>query len=293
MLIREVHEDLIPQVTGFLAQQREFGNCGNWDGLFRYGWKRSEYPYGYAALDGNRVVAFIGTIFSERVIQGKKVVYCNLSTWIVDFNYRAMLLGLLLLERIFKTKDVFISSLTPSESSRDISEKMGFRLLEHTQITVPMFPAVVPAPNGNGSLLISFDIREIRNHLGDEDRAICDDHSGLPCTHFIIKANSGGLYCYGIGTSSTLRRLRALGAKWLNLCYLSNVDVFVRNFQSFKEYVWTHGRFLLLRYDSRLIPYRLSSIQFKTKRARQFKSAAFTSCDIDNLYSELVTFNKY
>lgn len=293
MVIREVHGDLIPHVTDFLAQQREFGNRRDWDGLFRYSWKRNEYPYGYAAMDGNKVVAFIGTIFSERVIQGKKVPYCNLSTWIVDSDYRARLLGLLILERIFKMKDVFISSLTPSESSRDISEKMGFRLLEHSQITVPMFPAVAPAPNGNANLLISFDGREIRNHLGEEDRAIYDDHSGLQCTHFLIKGNSTSLYCYGIGTSWTLRRLHAFGAKWLNLCYLSNVDVFVRNFQCFKKYVWRHGRFILLRYDSRLIPYRLSSIQFKTKRSRQFKSAAFTSSHIDNLYSELVTFNKY
>lgn len=293
MVIREVHEDLIPQVTDFLAQQRELGNCRDWDGLFRYGWKRNEYPYGYAAMDGNRVVAFIGTIFSERVIQGKKIPYCNLSTWIVDSNYRSRLLGLLILERIFKMKDVLISSLTPSESSRDISEKMGFKLLEHRQITVPMFPRAAPDPSGNGNLLISFDGHEIRTHLGDEDRAIYDDHSGLKCTHFLVKEKGTGMYCYGIGTSSTLRRLRAFGAKWLNLCYLSNVDVFVRNFLFFKKYVWKHGRFLLLRYDSRLIPSRLSSIEFKTKRARQFKSASYPSCHVDNLYSELVTFNKY
>lgn len=293
MVIREVHEDLIPEVTDFLAQQAEFGNRRDWDGLFRYSWKRNEYPYGYAAIDGNNVVAFIGTIFSERVIQGKKVPYCNLSTWIVDSNYRSRLLGLLILERIFKMKDVFISSLTPSESSRDISEKMGFQLLEHSQITVPMFPGAAPALNGNGNLLISFDSHEIRDHLCDEDRAIYDDHSGLKCTHFLVKETASGMYCYGIATSSTLRRLRAFDAKWLNLCYLSNVDVFVRNFLCFKKHAWRHGRFLLLRYDSRLIPFRLSSIEFKTKRARQFRSAAHTSCHVDNLYSELVTFNKY
>lgn len=293
MVIREVHEDLIPQVRDFLALQPEFGNRRDWDGLFRYGWKRNEYPYGYAAMDGNKVVAFIGTIYSDRVILGKKIPYCNLSTWIVDSSYRSRLLGLLILERIFKAKDVLISSLTPSESSRDISEKMGFRLLEHSQITVPMFPGFALALNGNRDLLISFDVQEIPNHLGDEDRTIYEDHIGLDCTHFLVKEKATGMYCYGIGTSSTLRRLRALSAKWLNLCYLSNVDVFVRNFLCFKKCVWRHGRFLLLRYDSRLIPSRLSSFEFKTRRARQFKSAAHTSCHVDNLYSELVTFNKY
>lgn len=293
MIIREVHEDLIPQVMDFLSQQREFGNCRSWDGLFRYRWKRNEYPYGYAAMDGDNVVAFIGTIYSERVIHGKKVPYCNLSTWIVDSGYRSMLLGLLVLERIFKVKDVFVSSLTPSDSSKDISEKMGFRPLERSQITIPIFPRVALILNGNRNLLISFDGQEIRDHLGMEDRAIYDDHSGLQCAHFMVKENATGLYCYGIGTSSTVRRLSALGAKWLNLCYLSNVDLFVRNFQCFKRCLWMHGRFLLLRYDSRLIPRRLSSIELKTERARQFKSAEFTSCHLDNLYSELVTFNKY
>jgi hypothetical protein len=244
-------------------------------------------------MDGDKVVAFIGTIYSERVIQGKTVPYCNLSTWIVDSKYRSMLLGRLILERIFKVKDVFISSLTPSDSSRDISEKMGFKLLERCQITIPIFPQVALALNGNRDLLISFDAHEIQNQLSNEDRVIYEDHCGLGCTHFVVKEKDTGLYCYGIGTTSTVRRLRPFGAKWLNLCYLSNVDVFVRNFQYLKKYLWRHGRFLLLRYDSRLIPNPLSFIEFKSRKARQFKSAVFSSCQLDNLYSELVTFNKY
>ncbi|HZD13507.1 MAG TPA: hypothetical protein VE177_08335, partial [Candidatus Binatus sp.] len=290
MVIREVQEDLIPQVTDFLARQREFGNRRDWDGLFNYSWKRKEYPYGYAAMDGNKVVAFIGTIYSDRVIEGKTVPYCNMSTWIVDSNYRSMLLGRMILERIFKVKDVFISSLTPSDSSREISEKMGFQLLERYQITIPIFPRVAQALNGSREPLISFEGQEIQNHLSREDRVIYEDHRGLKCTHFLVKERATGLYCYGIGTTATLRRLRSFGAKWLNLCYLSNVDVFARNFQRLKKYFWKYGRFLLLRYDSRLIPYAISSIELKSRRARQFKSAAFSSCNLDNLYSELVTF---
>jgi hypothetical protein len=291
MVIREVHEDMIQPTKEFLAQQQEFGFSQDWEGLFRYRWKRKEYPYGYAAMDGDKMVGFIGTIYSERVIQGKKVPYCNMSTWVVDANYRSRLLGLFILERIFKMKDVFITSLTPSDSSRDVSEKMGFKLLESDQITIPILPRLSLALNGNR--LISFDVHEIRKHLGEEDQAIYEDHRDLACTHFLIKEKDTGLYCYGIGTSSILRRLRFLGAKWFNLCYVSNVGVFVRNFPYLRNCLWKRGKFMLLRYDSRLIPNRISSLEIKSKRARQFKSKEFNSCHVDNLYSELVTFNKY
>jgi hypothetical protein len=293
VVIREVHEDLIAPTKEFLGRQEEFGQGQSWEGLFRYNWKKKEYPYGYAALDGERVVGFIGTIFSERVVQGKKVPYCNITTWAVDADYRAMLLGLRLLEPIFKRKDVLITSLTPSDSSRDISEKMGFKLLEEEQVSVPILPRLWPMPGQQEDRRISFDREEIGKQLEGEDRTIFEDHRELDCVHFLIKERDKGLYCYGIGTTSVLRRLRFLGAKWLNLCYLSNAEVFERNLPNLRNSLLKRGRFLLLRYDSRLIPERLSRIEFRDKRARQFKSKEFSSCKVDNLYSELVTFNKY
>ncbi|MGA2812611.1 MAG: hypothetical protein ABSG16_14500 [Candidatus Acidiferrum sp.] len=292
IVIREVHEDLILSAKAFLTQRPEFGFRQDWEGLFNYPWKREEYPYGYAAMDGDRMVGFIGSIYSQREIAGQNRPYCNLSTWVVDADYRSMLLGLRILRPILDTKDVFISSLTPSDSSRDISEKMGFKLLESEQITVPIVP--LPAlPNGKRHYSVSFAAAEIRTHLSEEHRAILDDHASLPCTHFLIREVNTGLYCYGIGTSFPVRRLRYFGARWLNLCYLSDAGLFARNFGQVKLDFWRQERFFLLRYDARLIPGRISTIELKDKRARQFKSKESTFCSLDNLYSEIVTFNKY
>jgi acetoacetyl-CoA synthetase len=293
IVIREVHEDLIAAAKAFLAQRPEFGFRQDWEGLFNYPWKLKGYPYGYAAMDGDKMVGFVGSIYSEREIAGQNRPYCNLSTWVVDAEYRSMLLGLRMLRPIFDTKDVFISSLTPSDSSRDISEKMGFKALESEQITIPILPLPTLSFGGKSDYSVSFAAAEIRNDLSDEHRAILDDHSSLACTHFLIRERNSGGYCYGVGTSFQVRRLRYFGARWLNLCYLSDANLFVRSFRQAKPEFWRQERFLLLRYDARLIPGKLSAIELKDKRARQFRSKESIFCSVDNLYSEIVTFNKY
>lgn len=53
-------------------------------------------PFGYVLKDGNKIVGFLGTMFSERIINKKKYTYCNLHTWIVNESHRLSSYQLLL-----------------------------------------------------------------------------------------------------------------------------------------------------------------------------------------------------
>src|ERR1700730_11928855 len=113
MVIQEVGEDLVESAKAFLSNREEFGFFNKWEGLFNYAWKLEAFPYGYAVLDGERIVAFIGTIFSERIVDGRKRICCNMTTWLVEEAYRPRMLARLLLNPIFKMADVLITSLSP------------------------------------------------------------------------------------------------------------------------------------------------------------------------------------
>ena len=292
MEIREVHEDLIGAVKGFLANREGFRDSNDWEGLFSYPWKLEGYPYGYAILDEGKIVAFIGTIFSERLIEGKTRICCNMTTWFVEEEYRPRMLARLILNPIFKMNDLLITALTPSDLSRGILERLGFKFLDQEQIAIPIAPGILSLVSNLKKPLVIFNGNGIEQHLDQENRKIFKDHTMLACKHFLIKENDTGEYCYGIATTTPLSKFRLLKGQWLSLCYLSDPIVFVRNFRFLKRDLWAR-RFFLLRYDKRLLPGNLSKIFMRRKKARQYKWKEAIPPRVDNLYSELVTFNKY
>ena len=294
MQLREVHEEMIPLIKAFLANREGFRDANGWEGLFNYSWKLQGYPYGYAILDQERVVGFLGTIFSERVLDGAKRICCNTTSWFVEEEYRAQMVALRLFAPILKMKDLFITNLSPTDRATEICDRMGYQRLDDEQIAVPVIPEIASLlRNGRRRLLVSFERSEIQRHLNPEERRILEDHCNLACKHFLIKELRTGEHCYGIATAMPLGRFRILKGQWLNLCYLSNSELFARNFSFIKNDLLREGRFFLVRYDSRLLSRKLSRMALRRKKMRQYKSKELPSQTIDNIYSELVTFNKY
>ena len=74
---------------------------------------------------------------------------------------------------------------------------------------------------------------------------------------------------------------------------LSNAAFFVKHFSFIKKMLWKNERVALLRYDSRLIPQRLSSLAYKLPVLRMVRPGQWNSREADDIYSELVAYNKY
>ena len=292
MVIREVNDEMVEPIKQFLANREGF--LGDWDGLFNYSWKMRDYPYGYAILVKEKVAAFIGTIFSERITGGKKTVFCNLTTWFVEEEYRPQRLGLLVLKPILTRENLCITALSPADVTKEILAKFGFKFLDQEQIAVPIIPEMSSfVGKGRKAVSLSFEKGEVQKYLNPQELKIFEDHSQLACKHFLIKEVETGKYCYGIATTTPIGKFRLLKGQWLNLCYLSDPAVFMKNFRFIKKELWKEGRFILMRYDARLLPAGLSRMESRKKKARQFKSKQTIPGTVDNLYSELVTFNKY
>jgi acetoacetyl-CoA synthetase len=291
MEIREVHDDMIGAVKQFLADREGFRDLHGWQGLFNYSWKLPAYPYGYVITEGQEILAFVGTIFSERVIDGKHCVCCNMNTWYVLEEHRPRMLALKILKPIISMQDVLITALSPADLTVTVLQRLGFKLLDEEQIAVPVLPGILPLFRANHPLCL-FDDPAIAQYLGQKELRIFKDHASLACKHFLIRENGTNQYCYGIATTSRLRKLSALDAQWLNLCYLSNPDVFLRNFRFLRAALWKR-RFFVLCYDARLLSGKLSRVSIRKKKKRQYRWREEGPRGVDNLYSELVTFNKY
>lgn len=290
MEIREIHENMIGAVKQFLADREGFRDSNGWQGLFNYPWKLPAYPYGYALSEGDEIRAFVGTIFSERIIAGKTQICCNMNTWYVPEEYRHHMLALKVLKPMINMNDILITALTPGDLTVTVLQRLGFKLLDEEQIAVPVIPRMMPVFRKSRPLVL-FDDPSIKEYLDPENLKIFKDHSTLDCKHFLIRENDSNRFCYGIATTSRLRKLPFQG-HWANLCYVSDGDVFVRNFQ-FLRILLCKSRYFALCYDARLLPARISRMSVRRKKTRQYRWKDGDLRRMDNLYSELVTFNKY
>ena len=60
----------------------------DWKQLFINHWKTDTDYFGYVLIDGKKVVGYLGMLFAIKVIQGEPHKLCNISSWIVQKQYR-------------------------------------------------------------------------------------------------------------------------------------------------------------------------------------------------------------
>lgn len=87
----------------------------------------NEYnPIGSVMLDKktDKIVGFVGTIYSSRKIEDKKFNFCNIHSWIVDKNYR--LYSFFLISDLLKKKEINLTAFTPILTLRGMLLKLGF-----------------------------------------------------------------------------------------------------------------------------------------------------------------------
>ncbi len=306
MIVTAVTDEMVPKVREFLSTRKEFGFHLDWDAIFDYAWKRSDFPYGYAIMHNGNVIGFLGTMFCERLIGANKLVYCNLSAWVVDDDHKgARSLAAALLAPALKTQNVLITSFTPNEKAKTSYERIGFKRIDHQQIAVPTLASYFEwRPNNSREVVFGPDA--IESYLSERDRRILHDHKNLACTHVLVRDKASNQYSYLIGTTSpfrlrrliwplsdALRRLFSL-FNCFNICYVSDSAFLSKNIQIINKQLWKNLNSLAVRYDARLIPERLCVLEYRMPTERLcFSSASFKASDIDDLYSELVTQNTY
>lgn len=305
MVITAVTDELVPQVKEFLSSREEFGYCQDWDGVFKYAWKQEKYPYGYAIVHDGEVLGFLGTLFCERIISEQRTVCCNLSTWIVENGPKgARSLAAALLAPILKMQNTLITSFTANEKAKKSYERMGFKRIEDHQIALPTFTSLEGWRTKSREILSA--PATLERYLNERDSRILRDHRNLSCVHVLVRDRRTGRYCYVLGTTSPIRLRRLslssriplarLFSRWqsFNVCYVSDHEFLAENIGAIKYHLLTKMRSLLIRYDSRLIPERLSRFARKIAIDRLcFSTTTFQAADVDNLYSELVTHNTY
>jgi hypothetical protein len=244
-----------------------------WEKLFTRKWKGSDSSCGLIMMAGNKPVGFIHSLFSERIIAGKRFQFGNLGTWIVEPEYRSK--SMMLFFPFMKLKSITLSSFTANPRFIPILEGFGFKELEDRIYFLP------PQLSFNRKVKVEKDKKAIEKMLQGEPYRIFMDHSDLSCQHILLDTPRGT--CYLVFNRTIKKRLPVA---FLN--YVSDLNLFLHYIQSASIQICSALRVVALMIGGHTVKnHRLhGSIQVPRQFKLWYRSDELTAFDLDTLYSE-------
>jgi hypothetical protein len=251
-----------------------------WKKLFINHWNGGEGYFGFVLRHENKIVGYMGLIFSRREVGGIERKMCDMTSWVVEDAYRNE--SLRLLQPVLSLTGYTLTNLSASDTVSKIMRALKFVELE-TEIFL-----LFPKPDAIYSAIFSaakaiFDREAAFAELSDEEARLFEDHKGIGCIFFVIKTRSA--YCFVIADRVDRRRI-----PFLKIHYVSNAEIFAAHLADVIVSVMLKARVIGVTVDKRF----LKSLPVKNVRTvsrptnKLFKSDTLSKFEIDSLYSEHV-----
>jgi hypothetical protein len=250
--------------------------------LFTSYWDKEEDNPGYVLVDRDRVVGFLGSIFSARFINNNVEKFCNLTTWAVKKEYRGESISLV--DPFLKLKGYTLTVFTPAKVTCLVLEKLGFKEIDTALRIIPPLP-VAGASGGRCSLELDKD--RIRGYLDARDMKIYNDHIKFDCVYLLLKPPEGE-NCFAV-----IKKTRKKKLPFAHVHYISNPYIFSKYINTVSLKACLAMKVVGLIIDERYLKGR--GIRYSIRRGipdrKIFKSESLKGEDVDTLYSELFVLN--
>jgi hypothetical protein len=282
--VRPVDASLFDQVHPLLQDLDPSIDQSTWQRLFDYQWKQEEAYCGYGLFDDEKLVGFLGLIFSQRIIAQKLERFCNLTTWIVQPSYRGY--SLLLMRSVMQLKNYTLTDFSSYKEVIQLSKRLGFQELD-VRVKLLLASRFVPSFFRHEKIQCFQELDEIKTRLRGADATLFADHQRYPnCRHLLVCG--GEQYCYLIFT--------VVQNSTFSYCYLhfiSDVKLFAMFSLTIRAQLVKMSGTALILVDSRLVSQISLPLTYELplNLPKLYKSDTLTPEQIDNLYSELILLN--
>jgi hypothetical protein len=281
--VQEAKAEMFPRILELL-QQFNVNNPTitreDWQGIFSYSWKFPDDPLGFVLIDGEKIVGFLGTICSRRMINGREEKFCNLTSWVAAKSHRQH--SMMLLSPVLKLADYTVTNQTPARHIHPLFVKLGFQELERKRVVLYPFPEL-GGPAKASRFRATTDTKVIRQRLNEPEATIFKDHLPFQCGHLLIYNDE--TYSYAVFTKTKGRRFY-----FSHIHYISNKPMFFANLNKVRFHLLKANRTLFTMIDSRFAEgAKISNSRIaEWAKPTLYKSTRFRPEQIDNLYSELI-----
>jgi GNAT superfamily N-acetyltransferase len=275
MMIRPASGDDIEQVVGLLASKMGAKiSPDRWRRLFDYPWRPSDADFGRVAVDGDRIVGFVGMVYADRPISGRPERIVNICAWYLDKEHRGLGIGAELMRRATDDATATYTILTSSSKTLHILPSIGYRVLDDQR-------RVWRRRRSGASAAVTIE-GDPAPHLRDSERRLLADHAGLPVTSVLVRA-SGGRFLAVMSP-----KVKAGGLRYWDLLHVSDVELFAATAQDVADALIGPDENAVLAADLRFIAANGPGGEYERFAVpRFFKSSRLGREHIDNLYSEV------
>ena len=278
LTVRTARANDIPAICTLMHEHMNRAiNPIQWARLFQYSWLEDKPDFGYVVVDKERVVGFVGTIYSQRWIDNRWETFCNLSSWYLLRDYRGQGLGKRLLDCFLAKAHLYhYSILTVSKKRVEKLNGLGFTHLDNTRY---VFPGLSAEPSSEFAVLT--DPQSIVSYLSTHQHKLLQDHKTYECRHLLIHNTEES--CYLI-VKDFLHKDRYC----TEILYASDYDFIGRHPQQIQQSVVVDER-SSVSLDSRFLGTPPPGVVIEPlPTPRYYISQHRESRDFDALYSEVV-----
>jgi hypothetical protein len=253
----------------------------DWQQIFIDHWQSNEGYIGYVLEDRERIVGFLGFMFSCRVINNKKEKFCNLTTWVVDESYRNESLYLII--PVLKLTDYTLTIHSASKETYAAFKKLGFLDLESH------FRIILPLPSINmlfASCKVEVNGKYLNEILKGDSLQAYNSHLLFRCFHVYVRSPSGN--CYLIGA-----RVFKKNIPFAQIYHISDSKVFAKFASRITSIICLKIKIFAILVDERFLEGNsiLQSYKCSLSNPRMYMSNSLDRKDLDLLYSELPVLN--
>jgi hypothetical protein len=225
----------------------------------------ANYPkYGVLLEIADRIVGVLLQIFFRREQDNQSVVYCNLSSWWLEPQFRGY--AVMLNSAATAWKEVTYLNISPAGHTRPIIEALGFR--QYCGGVYLSAPALARR-RAQRSEIVPFSVdRPEVYQLSPYERELLRDHAMAGC-HSVLVLADGNAHPYIFAKTKIWRNLIPCA----QLIYYREIDEFVSHARTIGRYLLTKGIFICAL-DSNQNLRGLRGRYFPGARPKYFKGPA-------------------
>ncbi len=176
---------LLPILNEFNAQIQN----NLWNNLVDYAWEEEIGHKGMVIEVDNCIKGFLSYINSVQKINNLELHFCNISSWIVQPEFRSKSLSLLF--PLFKLENIVILNLSPHSKTIPLFERLRFKILSEYEYIINPFKFYFFSKKWTDSL-VNIKFTEITStnqndfELSEETKRKIRDHKAYTNIHFYL-----------------------------------------------------------------------------------------------------------
>jgi len=247
-----------------------------WRRITTYGWLQDKPDFGRVADDGGRIVGFVGSVYADREIAGRRERVVSMSSWYLDKAYRGQGLGFELMGSATADDSATYTMITVSPRNLAMLPKLGYRILDHDRHVWSASGRPV------AGLDIEQDVGRILERIDASRQLMLRDHAGLPVRPVLISTRDGS--CLAVFSV----KKKGEDVTYFDALHLSDPCFFAAHAQSIADSLLPPGK-AVLAVDRRLLAdHKADGAVEPIPVARYYKSQRLAPSEVDNMYSELL-----